>query len=102
MKVKNPRNILKYRKRGITSVRQVIYLLIAGVIIGGLGSLLAFVVRLPAAFSYIFSGILALPFLLSCFLKVSGLYFDEILLRIFRAAILNRDYRPFKTGGFKQ
>lgn len=103
MKVNNPRNILKYRSRGITGLsgKQAIFLIVGIVLFLGIGLLLTSLTPLPIPAAFLMALVVSSPFFASAVLKVSGLYFNEVLQRLFAAVILNRDYRPYKTGDKK-
>lgn len=102
MKIKNPRNMLKYQEKGLwaMSLRQIIYLII-GVGIYFLVGIISFKLGLPIQAAFLVALLPAAPFIMAAFLKVSGLPFDVIIKRLLGAIIFNRDYRPYKTKGFK-
>lgn len=101
MKVKNPRNILKYQEKGLAFNKKSLFLVIGIAIYAGIGFLLRFL-GIPTTVSFIVAIIPAIPFILATFLQVSGLSFDVIIKRIISAVIYNRDYRPYKVKGVKK
>lgn len=103
MKVKNPRDILKYQSKGITGLsgKQALFLLLGIALFFGIGLLLVLLTPLPIPLAFLFSLIIAAPALASAILKISGLYFSEVLRRLLASVILNRDYRPYKTRSGK-
>lgn len=101
MKVKNPRNILKYQSKAITDLRgkKIVFLLLGVTVFGGIGALLCF--ALSWTVSFVISGVLALPFLLSAFLEFNGLSFSEILSRIWKIEFQGQGRRYYKSRGYK-
>lgn len=100
MKVNNPRNILRYQSRGIIGLsgKQAVFLAIGIVLFLGIGVVLIVAMPLPMPIPFLISLVIAAPFLASAFLKVSGIYFNEVLVRLLQDIFLGRSYRPYKTG----
>lgn len=101
MKTKNPRNILKYESKALTDMKasQIIFFVLGIVEFGSVGFLLHYLI--PWTTSFIISGILSLPFLLSAFLKINELTFFQVMVRIIKIEFMKKGRRLYKSRGYK-
>lgn len=99
MKASIPKNIKKYESKAIFmfTKRQAIFIAAAIAVFALFFILLG---SLSLEIRSIISCFLAAPVAMTGFLKVSGIYLEDIFKKIINEILYKADYRPFKLEGF--
>lgn len=100
MRAQIPQNIRKYESKVIAGLtwRQLGFVGAAIVVAGVLFFLLR--TRLNVSVLLPLITLVVAPIIVVGNVKVSGLYLEKILVMIYRDAMYNDGYRPYKHGGF--
>ena len=100
MKINLPKNIQKYKTKVVAglSFRQLLFCVVGVIIFGFFAFLFSKILYITMA--CIVSAIVAIPVFMIGFVKVSGLTFEKIIVRVIRAELFKKDFRPYKREGF--
>lgn len=101
MKGKIPNNIKGYKTKaagGLSAIQLV--MLCVGLGVGaGMAALLCICLKISITISALVGVVFAIPIIASGFLKMSGLNFFQILIRIFNDTVYKSNYRPLTIKG---